>query len=60
MNEPILVMIVFGGVVGFVFAMGCWAGVSHYQHDTREGTILCEGAESIIYDTATYCLKRKE
>lgn len=60
MNEPILVMIGLVGVAGFVFAMGYWSAASHYQHDTREGTILCEGAESIIYDTATYCLKRKE
>ena len=32
-----------------------------YDYDTRKGTILCEGAESIIvWNTKTYCLKENE
>ena len=32
-----------------------------YDYDTREGTILCEGAKSVVvYNTKTYCLKERE
>lgn len=58
MNEPILLIFGIPAIFGFVFAMGFWASEIQYHHDTREGTIVCEGAESIIYDEKIYCLNK--
>jgi hypothetical protein len=57
MNEPIMEMALIVIVMGFVFSMGIWAENSFYQHNTREGTILCEGTKSIVYNNEVYCLK---
>ena len=43
----------------FSFFLGSFLiDFNKYDYDTRKGTILCEGAESIIvWNTKTYCLK---
>lgn len=49
-----------------VFITGCALGgylmeTFKYDYDTREATILCEGAKSVVvYKTKTYCPKENE
>jgi hypothetical protein len=57
-DEAIVLMLVF--IVGYVLG-GYLMDFFKYQYDTREGTILCEGAKSIVvYKTKTYCLKENK
>ena len=57
-NEPIVLVLVF--ITGYVLG-GYLMDSFKYDYNTREGTILCEGAESVVvYKTKTYCLKESE
>ncbi len=56
-----------GAIVSFFigFTLGDDQGDDHFKLDTREGTIACETAESIIlvdiaHGDKIYCLKEKE
>lgn len=54
-NPFIVIMIVLVSLVSY--CGGSKMNSTLYKHDTREGTITCEGAESIIKQDEIYCLK---
>ncbi len=57
-DEAIALTLVFIAGLGLG---GCLMDSFKYHYDTREGTILCEGAKSVVvYKTKTYCLKENK
>jgi len=59
----LLMAAIVGATIGL--SIGVALGDDHFKLDTREGTIACETAESIIlvdiaHGDKIYCLKEKE
>ena len=58
--HPEEVLHILTALVFIVLMLGAWAALGNIKFDTREGTLACDGAKSIMVNGAIYCKKAEE